>query len=131
MDEQLAAFLTRLEEDPALRREVETVLNGSRCAGDVTDIARAHGYRFELETFLAVLEQAKAAGPAPAGSDEIDDEALGSVAGGGNAVGRGIVDFVAGPSRDALLRSIASSLTCCGECLEARRAEAAARATPA
>ena len=123
MDEQIAAFVERLHQDPALRQEVEAVLKGSRCAGDVADIARAHGYRFELSTFLEVLEEAKAASPAATDPGELDDAALGAVAGGVSGAGRGLLGSSTGWAGDALLRSIASSLTCCGECLEARLAE--------
>ncbi len=107
---QILAFLERIVNDPAVKLRFDGVLFGSKCAGDVTDIANELGYDFTLEEFLAFRERI----PTP-GVVALDDAALDDVAGGLPEMG---------PNFSPVLKSIASSLVCCGECLEERRQRA-------
>jgi len=122
MNPQIIAFFERVEEDPPLTTRVEAVAAGSKCAGDIVDIAADVGYAFTIEELLAYLEAVKTQAANVDQNAELNPEELDKVVGGaGSSILGSSLKF--SPMR----MSIASALTCCGECIEAHEA----KATPA
>ena len=89
--ERIAAFLQRVEQDPAVRREVEAVMSGSKSAVDVTEVAARHGYAFTADAFLAAVDDMDRQPGMQEG--DLDDVQLDDIAGGAAYIFRGHIRF--------------------------------------
>ena len=121
MNAQVIAFLEQVSQNPDLHARVEAAASESGCAGDVVDIAAGAGYQISIEELLAACEQIKAAQASRDTDGVLSDERLDGVSAGGSS----FLSSFDGKNLP-MLGSIASSLTCCGECIEEHEARRSA-----